>query len=54
MKYIFIIQHRNSELKVNDTFEEWITAGSAFEAKQQMEKAYPTKLGYTCTLVNEQ
>ena len=50
MKYIFTIEHYNDNLELNDSFKEWITANSEYDAKQQIEKAYPTKLGYKCIL----
>ena len=53
MKYIFTIEHRNNLMELDDSFTEWITASSIYDAKQQIEKAYPTKLGYKCIFLNE-
>ena len=53
MKYIFTIEHVNDNMEVNETFTDWITANSINDAKQQIEKVYPYKLGYKCTFLNE-
>lgn len=53
MNYTFIIEHYNDNLQVNDHFKEWVTANSLYDAKQQIEKAYPVNLGYKCTYINE-
>ena len=53
MRYTFTIEHRNDQMQLNDCFKEWITATSVHDAKEQIEKAYPTKLGYNCILINE-
>lgn len=50
MKYTFKIEHRNDNFELNDCFKEWITATSAHDAIQQIEKAYPQQLGYKCIL----
>ena len=50
MKYTFTIEHRNDNFELNDCFKEWITATSAHDAIQQIEKAYPQQLGYKCIL----
>ena len=44
MKYQYTIEHRNSKMQVDDEFQDWITASSEFDAKQQIEKAYPKDL----------
>lgn len=53
MKYTFTIEHYNDNMQLNERFEEWITADSIHNAKQQIEKVYPYKLGYKCIFLNE-
>ena len=51
MKYTFDIVHKNNLFKIDDSFNEWITAASKQEAIQVIEVAYPEKSGYYCTLI---
>lgn len=53
MKYQYTIEHRNNKMQVDDNFQDWITASSEFDARKQIEKAYPKDLGYNCILINE-
>lgn len=53
MKYQYTIEHRNNKMQVDDKFQDWITASSEFDARTQIEKAYPKDLGYNCILINE-
>lgn len=40
-------------MEVNETFTDWITADSVSDAKKQIDKVYPYKLGYKCIFLNE-
>ena len=50
--YTFQIIHKNSNFREDFIFDEWISAPSAYEAQQDIEKVYPYMEGYTCTLIN--
>lgn len=50
-KYTFNIIHKNNLFKIDDSFNEWISAKDSFEAKQVIEAAYPDNKGYSCMLI---
>lgn len=49
MNFKYTIIHRNDQYKLDDQFSDWLTASSFAEARNQINKAYPMELGYTCT-----
>lgn len=53
-KYTYQIIHQNSNFKDDFIFEEWITASSKYEAKQDIERVYPYIEGYICNLIKEE
>jgi hypothetical protein len=52
MKFNYTIIHRNGEMKLDDSFSNWISASSLSEAKKMLNDAYPTKLGYEIETIN--
>ena len=50
-KYTFNIIHKNNLFKIDDSFNEWISAKDSFEAKRTIEAAYPENKGYHCMLI---
>ena len=51
-KFIFKIEEYNEAFKRIDEFEEWITADNRLNAWADINKAYPSKLGYDVTLLD--
>ena len=49
-KFIFKIEKYNGFRKV-DEFEEWITADNRLDAWADINKAFPSKLGFDVTLL---
>ena len=52
-KFKYKIIHQNERFKIDDMFDDWITASSLFEARKAIEKAYPESLGYRCMLLQD-
>ena len=50
-KYTFNIIHKNSLFKIDDSFNEWVSAKDSFEAKQVIAAAYPENKGYSYILI---
>ena len=52
MKFNYTIIHRNGQMKLDDSFSNWISASSLSEAKKMLNDVYPTKLGYEIETLN--
>ena len=50
-KFIFKIEKYNDEFKKVDEFEEWISSDSRLNAWADINKVYPSKLGYDVILL---
>ena len=48
--YKFKIVLQNEQFKIVDMFNDWVTAESAYEAKDIITKAYPPREGYSYIL----
>lgn len=51
-KFIFKIEKYDDGFRKIDEFEEWITADDRLEAWTDINKAFPSKLGFDVTLLN--
>lgn len=51
-KFIFKIEKYNDSFKKIDEFEEWITADNRLNAWADIDRAFPSKLGFDVTLLN--
>ena len=51
-KFIFKIERYNDSFKKIDEFEEWISSDNRLNAWADINKAYPSKLGYDVTLLD--
>lgn len=51
--YRFKITHQNNQFKIDDVFDDWITAKTLWEAREQIESSYPKKLNYNCLYISE-
>ena len=52
-KYFYEVMRFNNNFKISDYFTDWVSAKSAYEARQIIEKAYPKELGYKCNIFSE-
>ena len=50
-KFIFKIEKYNDSFKKIDEFEEWITADNRLNAWADIDRAFPSKLGFDVTLL---
>lgn len=50
-KFRFKIEEYNDGFRKIDEFEEWITASDRLDAWADINKAYPSKLGFDVTLI---
>ena len=50
-KYVFNIVQIDDRFKLKDSFTEWITESSVYNARKAIEKAYPSNLGYHVMLI---
>ena len=50
-RFNFKIEKYNDSFKKVDEFEEWISADSRLNAWTDINKAYPSKLGFDVTLL---
>ena len=51
-KFIFKIEKYNDSFKKIDEFEEWITADNRLNAWADIDRTFPSKLGFDVTLLN--
>lgn len=51
-KFIFKIEKYSDSFKKIDEFEEWITADNRLNAWADIDRAFPSKLGFDVTLLN--
>ena len=51
-KFIFKIEKYNDSFKKIGEFEEWITADNRLNAWADINRAFPSKLGFDVTLLN--
>ena len=51
-KFIFKIEKYNDSFKKIDEFEEWITADNRLNAWADIDRVFPSKLGFDVTLLN--
>lgn len=50
-KYVFNIIQVDNKFKLKDSFTEWITESSVYNARKVIEAAYPENLGYHAMLI---
>lgn len=50
-KFIFRIEKYDDGFRKVDEFEEWITANERLDAWDNINRAYPSKLGFDVTLL---
>lgn len=51
-KFIFKIEKYNEQFRKTDEFTEWISADNRLNAWEDINKAYPSKLGFDVTLLD--